>query len=47
MKEKIYKLENKKAEIYKYISAPFANIYNSKSNNVIKNYILEPEIKLI
>jgi len=48
MIEHVYKKSNKKGvEKYKYFSAPFLDIYFPKRENIIKNYILEPDIQHI
>lgn len=47
MKEKVFKNEYKKAEKYKYYSAPFIDRYYPKRVNVMKNYIIEPDIESI
>lgn len=49
MMEKIFRKPDKKcAEKYlKYFSAPFLEIYYLKQNNILKNYVLDPDIKLI
>lgn len=45
---KIFKKPNRKgAEKYKYFSAPFLDIYFPRKKNIIKNYLLEPDIKTI
>lgn len=48
MKGKIFRNENKKgAEKYLYFSAPFLDFYFPSKKVLIKNYILEPDIKTI
>lgn len=32
---------------YGYISVPFLPVYNSKKNNVFKNYTITPDVKYI
>ena len=48
MREIVFKKEYKKvAEKYLYFSATLAEMYYSKNKVLIKNYILEPDVKLI
>lgn len=48
MIERIFKKANKKgAEKYLYFSAPFLHMYFPKRKNLIKNYIFEPDYRLL
>lgn len=49
MVEHIFKKSSNKygAEKYKYFSTPFLDIYYPKQKILIKNYVLEPDKKLI
>lgn len=48
MTKNIYKKEKMNAsESYKYFSSPFWDIYYSKQKCVIKNYVIDPDIKVI
>jgi len=48
MIEHFFKKERKnKADKYKYVSVPFLGLYLPKRNNVIKNYVLDPDTKLV
>lgn len=42
--KKSYKYSTEK---HKYLSAPFIDIYYFNKKNLLKNYILEPNVKLI
>ncbi len=51
MIERIFKKQNKngffQAEEYKNLSIPFVEFYYPSSGNIIKNYILAPDKKVI
>lgn len=48
MKTKIFKSPTKQStEKYKYISAPFLDLYHPYKKMLIKNYVLDPDIKFL
>lgn len=48
MPEKIFKKQDAKgAEKYKYFSAPFLDFYFPQKKILIKNYIIEPNYRLL
>lgn len=48
MREKIFRNKDKSiSEKYKYCSAIYHEIYFSKQDNLIKNYVMEPFAKLV
>ncbi|HNW25309.1 MAG TPA: hypothetical protein PLG15_04460 [Candidatus Gastranaerophilaceae bacterium] len=47
MSEKIFKTDSKTAQKSKYFSMPRHDFVFQSRKNLIKNYILDPEVKLV
>ena len=47
MIEHVFKKERKTRAENKYISVPFLSLYLPKRKNIVKNYVLDPDAKLV